>query len=279
MTVKEAVNLFRYHQKSNLKQKSQETYKYLLGRFEQFYAKRPIESIGTDDIFQFLEEVTQNTSKSTRYLRYAQVKSFFGFLIDQCRLNMENPCSSPLVSKTFKMPRRTTRKILDKEAVEEMVYNTKSMRDRLILELMARCGLRVGELLKIKVSDISDRKITLQEPKSGKESEVAYMPEQIAKRLNEYIKAKDLSENDRIFKICYSTARVIVKRLGERLNIDVSPHDLRRYSATYASRNGVPLEIVSKVFLRHQDLRTTQIYLGKVSESEAIRWMDVLHGK
>ena len=41
----------------------------------------------------------------------------------------------------------------------------------------------------------------------------------------------------------------------------------------------MPLEIVSKVILRHQDLKTTQAYLGKVSESEAIRWMDIIHGK
>jgi hypothetical protein len=53
--------------------------------------------------------------------------------------------------------------------------------------------------------------------------------------------------------------------------------DLRRYSAAYASRNGVPLEVVSKVILRHQDLKTTQIYLGKIIDSEAIRWMDNLH--
>lgn len=48
---------------------------------------------------------------------------------------------------------------------------------------------------------------------------------------------------------------------------------------TYASRNGVPLEIISKVILRHPDLKTTQIYLGKISDTEAIRWMDILHGK
>ena len=66
---------------------------------------------------------------------------------------------------------------------------------------------------------------------------------------------------------------------GKRLNVVLTPHDLRRYSATYASRNGVPLEIVSKVILRHQDLKTTQAYLGRVTESEAIRWMDVLHGR
>jgi integrase/recombinase XerD len=50
-------------------------------------------------------------------------------------------------------------------------------------------------------------------------------------------------------------------------------------SATFASRNGVPLELISKVLLRHQNLKTTQLYLGKVSDSEAIRWMDILYGK
>jgi hypothetical protein len=41
----------------------------------------------------------------------------------------------------------------------------------------------------------------------------------------------------------------------------------------------LPLEIVSKVILRHQDLKNTQAYLGRVRESEAIRWMDVLYGR
>ena len=85
--------------------------------------------------------------------------------------------------------------------------------------------------------------------------------------------------SDRVFPLCYSTVWNLVTRLGIKLNVRISPHNLRRHSATYASRNGVPLEIISKVLLRHQDLKTTQIYLGKISDTEAIRWMDILHGK
>ena len=160
-----------------------------------------------------------------------------------------------------------------------MIYSTKNQRNRLMLELMARCGLRIGELLNIRASDVSERRLTIKGPKSGKDAEVAFMPEQVARRLSEYITRNSLSSDTRVFPICYSTARTFIKKLGAKLNITISPHDLRRYSATYASRNGVPLEIVSKVILRHQDLKTTQVYLGKVSESEAIRWMDILHGK
>ena len=76
------------------------------------------------------------------------------------------------------------KKILDKELVDELIYKTTSTRDRLILELQARCGLRVGEVLKLTVSDVSDRKLIIREPKSGKDAEIAFMPEQIARRMS-----------------------------------------------------------------------------------------------
>jgi len=120
---------------------------------------------------------------------------------------MKNPCNAPLLSKAFKTPKQVVRKILDREIVEELIYDTQTIRDRLMVELQARCGLRIGESLKIKASDVSDRKLILREPKSGKESEIAFMPEQIAGRLQDYIQHESLSLEDRIFPICYSTAR------------------------------------------------------------------------
>ena len=279
MITKEAITLFKYYLQSNHKQRTIESYRLLMERFEVIYAQRDLETIAPDEIFHFLENLTGNMAKSTRRLRYAQLKAFYNFIIDRCSLNMRNPCSTSLLSKSFKAPKQQPHKILDRETVDEMIYNTKRQRDRLILELQARCGLRIGELLKIKASDVADRTITLREPKSGKETERAYMPENVSRKLAEYVKEKAINGEDRIFPICYSTARSLIKRLGTKLNVRVAPHDLRRYSATYASRNGVPLEVVSKVILRHQDLKTTQVYLGKISDSEAIRWMDVLHGK
>ena len=41
---------------------------------------------------------------------------------------------------------------------------------------------------------------------------------------------------------------------------------------------GVPIEIVSKVILRHANLSTTQCYLGKISDVEAMRWIENLYG-
>ncbi len=279
MNIKEATGLFRIHQKSNLKPRSIYSYNYILKQFDSVYGDYQVESIGSDEVLQFLEDQTGGSSKSTRRLRYAQLKTFFNFVIDNYALNIKNPCSSLTLSKSFKMPPQKAPKILDKETVDELIYNTKNLRDRLILELQARCGLRIGELLKLKVSDVSDRKLIILEPKSRKDSEVAFMPEQVANRLREYIERENLSPDDTIFPICYTSARSLIRHLAKKINIELKPHDLRRHSATYASRNGMPLEIVSKVILRHRDLKTTQIYLGRVSDPEAIRWMDVLHGK
>ena len=279
MIMQEAIRLFRQYLQSNHKQRTIDSYVYLLSRFEMIYVQRALDSIGPDEIYTFLEDLTKDLAKSTRRLRYSQLKTFYNFIIERCSLSMRNPCNTSLLSKSYRAPKQVSRKMLERETVDEMIYNTKRVRDRLILELQAKCGLRIGELLKIKVSDVSDRTITLREPKSGKESELAYMPENVSKKLAEYIKDKTLQSDDRPFPISYSTARALVRRLGENANVRISPHDLRRYSATYASRNGVPLEVVSKVILRHQDLKTTQVYLGKINDTEAIRWMDILHGK
>ena len=151
---------------------------------------------------------------------------------------MKNPCDAPLLSKAFKTPKQVSRRILDREIVEELIYNTQTLRDRLILELQARCGLRIGEALKIRVSDVVDRKLVLNEPKSGKELEVAFMPEQIAKRLHDYIQQEDLTPGDRIFPICYSTARALIKNLGGRLNVVLTPHVGDNREGAKSNRDG-----------------------------------------
>ena len=62
-----------------------------------------------------------------------------------------------------------------------------------------------------------------------------------------------------IFPLTYGGARHVVKRAGKRLGIKLRPHDLRRYAATFASRSGVPLEVVSQVILRHKSVDYTEI--------------------
>lgn len=168
--------------------------------------------------------------------------------------------------------------ILDKDVVDEVIFRTLNKRDRIILELMARAGMRINEVLNLKPKNIEGRKIKLITPKSGKGSEVVYIPQKLSNRLQDYILDNEIGSENKIFTIGYGTARLMVKRAGDMVGAKIRPHDLRRFAATYASRRGTPIEIVSKVILRHSNLATTQRYLGKVSNTEAIRWIEQLHG-
>ena len=77
MNIRDAISLFGYHQRSNPKARTVQSYSPLLQRFEARFADRSFDSIGSDKIYHFLETLTEKLSKSTRRLRYAQLKAFY----------------------------------------------------------------------------------------------------------------------------------------------------------------------------------------------------------
>jgi len=149
----------------------------------------------------------------------------------------------------FKAKHLTFWDIIEINVIDEIIFKTDKPRNRLMLELMARVGMRVGEVLKLTPRDVEDRKLTLRDPKSGKEREHVFIPQKVADRLKHYIKDKNIQRNQRIFHICYEATRTMVKKGGDKVGIRLRPHDLRRHAAILqggTSRSGVRIEIDSK---------------------------------
>ncbi len=226
---------------------------------------------------EFLVKITEGLKPSTKKLKFSLLKSLFNFVKNTAESDLSNPCDSAFLSKTFRVGKLPPWKILERDAVDEFIFRTKNSRNRLMLELMARGGMRIGEVLKLKPQNVQDRKLHLPNPKSGRASEVVFIPQKVADRLRDFITANTIQDDERVFPLGYTRAREIVKNAGKKIGIDVKPHDLRRHAATYASRSGVPIEIVSKVILRHSNLSTTQRYLGKVSDNEAMYWIENIY--
>jgi integrase/recombinase XerD len=226
----------------------------------------------------FMSKISDGAKQNTKKLRFTLLSAFFNFIKNSLDPDFQNPCNNPALRKLFRAGKTVQLKILEKDVVDEIIFRTLNLRNRLILELMARSCMRIGEVLKLTPLDIDERKAIVREPKSGKEAEVVFLPQKVADRLRKYIREKEIDSGARIFPITYAAARLVVKKAGDMLGVRIRPHDLRRHAATYASRSGTPLEIVSKVLLRHSNLSTTQRYLGKISDAEAIRWIDNLHG-
>ena len=224
-----------------------------------------------------MNQLTEGRKPQTKRARFTSLMAFFNFAKNNLDKNFTNPCGSPMLRKLFRPKVKTHWDILEKDTVDEIIFRTTKIRDRLILELMARGAMRIGEVLKLTPSDVVERKLLVRDPKSGRESEIIFIPQKVADRLKAYVENQSVGLQDRIFPICYEAARSVVMKAGKLVGIHLRPHDLRRHAATFASRSGVPIEIISKLILRHSNLSTTQIYLGKISDSEALKWIETIY--
>jgi integrase len=239
---------------------------------------RQLDRISSDEILAFLSKITEGGKQQTKHGRYSHLKAFFNFIRINFDPALQNPCDTPMLRKLYRPGKPNHWNIVEKETIDEIIFRTTNVRNRLILELMARGGMRVGEVLKLTPENVIGQKLILRTPKSGKEAEIVFIPNRVADRLHKYMQDKDIDSRSRIFPITYAASRLVVKKAGKLACIELRPHDLRRHAATYASRSGVPIEIVSKVILRHANLSTTQRYLGKISDTEATRWIENLYG-
>ena len=277
MKVSKAVEICLDYHRNYSKPNTIRSYESILTKFGLIFGDKNLEEISSEDILTFLSKITDGRKQQTRRTRYSHLSAFFNFIISNIDERIQNPCANQLLKKLFKANTPVQWDSFEKETIDEIIFRTTKLRNRLILELMARGGMRIGEVLKLTPDDISGQKLLIRDPKSGREQEIIFITQKIADRLREYINLKHIEFNDRIFPISYEAARSMVKKAGEMGGVHLRPHDLRRHAATYASRAGVPIEIVSKIILRHSNLSTTQMYLGKVSDNEAMRWIENLY--
>ena len=153
-------SFFDYH-RINSKTNTIRNYKLLLPRFCDQFGDRELESITSEEVLSFLTRFTEGTQQSTKRLRYSLLSAFFNFIRNSTDPQLQNPCDTPVLRKLFKNPKPNHWQILEKEVVDEIIFRTVNLRDRLMLELMARGAMRVGEVLKLKPKHMEDRKLIL----------------------------------------------------------------------------------------------------------------------
>ncbi len=277
MKISDAAKLWMEYHKPHSKGNSMRAYKLVLSTFCNEFGAENLGDITTEKVLFFLNRITEGKKQHTKKTRYSHLLAFFNFIKNNLDQDFRNPCDTPMLKKLFRARSSFHWNIIEKETVDEVIFRTSKPRNRLMLELMARGGMRISEVLKLTPADIMERRLTLRDPKSGRDQEFIFIPQRLADRLKDYIRQKGIQHQQRIFPICYEAAREMVAKAGNVVGIHLKPHDLRRHAATYASRSGVPIEIVSKVILRHSNLSTTERYLGKISDVEAMKWIDNLY--
>ena len=190
MKTSEAANLFLAYHKSHSKENSVRAYKLVLNKLLEEFGSENLEEITTERILPFVNQITDGKKPQTKRTRYAHLSAFFNFIKNNLDPDFRNPCDTPMLKKLFRARPSYHWNIIEKETVDEIIFRTSKPRNRLILELMARGGMRISEVLKLTPSDINDRKLTLREPKSGREQEFIFIPQRLADRLKDYIRER-----------------------------------------------------------------------------------------
>jgi len=132
-----------YH-RTNSKKNTERAYGLILGKFYTQFGGRKFDEISSDDILTFLNEITEGKKSQTKKIRYSQLSTFFNFIRNNIDDDFRNLCDTPMMRKLFREKTTTHWDIFEKETVDEVIFRTMKPRNRLILELMARGGMRIG---------------------------------------------------------------------------------------------------------------------------------------
>ena len=240
------------------------------------YIQKSTKKIISDDIRNFL--VTLNDKSDRTRAHYITVlNNFFAFLLAE-NIIKNNPCeeiSQPKLAK--KLPNYLTVEeidnLLDIELKTPLDYRNKAM-----LELLYASGLRISELLNLKVNDISFEEDILKVVGKGDKQRIVPIGDVALEYLKLYIneyrnsilrfkQSEYLFINNSGNKMTRQGFFKILKRQCQLKNIkkEVSPHTLRHSFASHLLNNGADLRTIQEL-LGHSDISTTQVYTHLISE-------------
>lgn len=156
--------------------------------------------------------------------------------------------------------------VLSREEIAQILEVTRNPKHRLLLALAYGAGLRVSEVVQLRVSDIdcAERTIHLKHAKGNKDR-MTMLPEKIQSDLQEMVKGKSAEEyvfaSLRGGQLTTRTAQKIFEHALSRTGIlkPATFHSLRHSFATHLLENGVDTRYV-QALLGHQNIRTTQLY-------------------
>jgi site-specific recombinase XerD len=155
-------------------------------------------------------------------------------------------------------------KVFSKEEIERLLRSTPNLKHKTILSLQYGLGLRVGELISLRISDIDFDRRTVTVFGKGRKARRVFLSAGLQRLLETYLdgyKPQDLLFEGQYGKYSPVSVNQVLKQSARRAGIHrkVSSHMLRHSYATHLLENGVDLRYIQEL-LGHQSSKTTEIY-------------------
>lgn len=217
---------------------------------------------------QFLYNKKYSNKSISRNI--SSLKSFYKYLV-KFDIIKDNPCLFINFPKTEKkIPNFINYNDLEVLFKAPDKSDTLGLRNLLILELLYSCGMRVSELVNIKLSDIDFNNNRIYILGKGKKERYVLYGEVCSNILNDYLinSRPVLNKNSEYLllnkfgnKITDRSIRMIIDDIVKKscLKLNISPHTLRHTFATHLLNEGADLKIVQEL-LGHENISTTGIY-------------------
>jgi integrase/recombinase XerD len=244
----------------NLSPRTIETYLGWMKDYTIHYGKSP-EELGDEDIRNYLYYLLKEkgVSQSSINQAYSALKFFYEKTLGRTWNEDKIPRS--------KVPKKLP-VVLSKEEVSSVFSCTKNLKHRTILETIYSGGLRLGEALRLKVTDIDSKRMVIRlRQAKGNKDRYTLLGERTLKRLRQYwgiYRPKEwlfpTSGHDK--PLCPSTIRRVLKRSLQDAGVkkEASVHTLRHSFATHLLESGADLYYIQRL-LGHTTSNTTSIYL------------------
>jgi integrase/recombinase XerD len=229
--------------------------------------------VARDDIVAFVAHLKQRRyASSTVTRRISAIRSFFSYLLREGKIDEDPSEEVELPKVSRRLPR-----VLSPEEIDELLeqparFDTPiALRDRAMLELAYATGLRVSELVGLKLNDLNLATGDVRCIGKGNRERILPLSATAVQALQEYLElgrprlARTAQEeflflNRRGRSITRQGFWLMLRKYSEEIGLfDITPHTLRHTFATHALQRKVDLRTVQEM-LGHASIATTQIY-------------------
>ena len=246
----------------------------LVTYLNQFKIDDDIFTIAYDTIKEFLYFSSKLISSRSQARLISSLKSFFNYLQFE-GLRANNPMElteTPKIGR--KLPDTLSLNEIDQLITAVDLSKTEGFRNKCILETLYSCGLRVSELVNLKISDLFFSEGFIKVNGKGNKDRFVPIEKSTKVLIQEYIKVhrvqlkiyKDHTDilflNRRGRQLTRAMIFTIIKRLAVIINLkkSISPHTFRHSFATHLLENGADLRSI-QLMLGHESITTTEVYV------------------
>tara|TARA_B110000902_G_scaffold41898_1_gene45361 strand:- start:1075 stop:2238 length:1164 start_codon:yes stop_codon:yes gene_type:complete len=236
-----------------------QTYTFFIADFINFHTKTPLEELTNRAVELFIETVfierKYSVSSQRQFISALKVFTSFYPQTKIHNLSLERPKKSRILPT-----------VLSQEEVLKIIQCTQNIKHRAILTLLYSCGLRIGELISLKLVDfhIERKQLIVKKGKGRKDRYVSLADGFIPLLSNYYYSYKPtiyFVEGQNGGKYSAESIRSFLRKSCKKAGIKklVTPHTLRHSYATHLLENGVDLRHIQSL-LGHSKPETTMIY-------------------